>query len=202
VHPTTLGTARNAQVKAQVEAIDGGLRITRWALDDEMPPNHKRVARFEGRVDRWQIYEWHPPAFMRMDAGSAPAGTGAPEGRIAEVAMKFRHTSVQTPETARTAHYFFCQARNFELDNPAMTEAIFQDVSTAFAEDRTMIEAQQKILDATPGFRPVATVHDQALNMARHLVRKRLEEEVRTAATPAASGVVPIMVAAAEGVKS
>jgi hypothetical protein len=38
--------------------------------------------------------------------------------------------------------------------------------------------------------------------MARHLVRKRLEEEVRTAATPAASGVVPIMVAAAEGVKS
>jgi phenylpropionate dioxygenase-like ring-hydroxylating dioxygenase large terminal subunit len=116
--------------------------------------------------------------------------------------MKFRHTSVQTPETARTAHYFFCQARNFELDNPAMTEAIFQDVSTAFAEDRTMIEAQQKILDATPGFRPVATVHDQALNMARHLVRKRLEEEVRTAATPAASGVVPIMVAAAEGVKS
>jgi phenylpropionate dioxygenase-like ring-hydroxylating dioxygenase large terminal subunit len=202
VHPTTLGTARNAQVKAQVEAIDGGLRITRWALDDEMPPNHKRVARFEGRVDRWQIYEWHPPAFMRMDAGSAPVGTGAPEGRIAEVAMKFRHTSVQTPETARTAHYFFCQARNFELDNAAMTEAIFQDVSTAFAEDRTMIEAQQKILDATPGFRPVATVHDQALNMARHLVRKRLEAEVRMAATPAAPGVVPIMVAAAEGVKS
>jgi hypothetical protein len=38
--------------------------------------------------------------------------------------------------------------------------------------------------------------------MARHLVRKRLEAEVRMAATPAAPGVVPIMVAAAEGVKS
>jgi hypothetical protein len=177
VHPTTLGTARNAQVKAQVEPIEGGLRITRWALDDEMPPNHQRVARFQGRVDRWQIYEWHPPAFMRMDAGSAPAGTGAPEGRIAVVAMKFRHTSVQTPETSRTTHYFFCQARNFELANPAMTEAIFHDVSTAFAEDRSMIEAQQKILDASPGFQPVASTHDQALNMARHIVRQRLKAE-------------------------
>jgi phenylpropionate dioxygenase-like ring-hydroxylating dioxygenase large terminal subunit len=114
---------------------------------------------------------------MRMDAGSAPAGTGAPEGRIAELAMRFRHTSVQTPETSRTTHYFFCQARNFELANPAMTEAIFQDVSTAFAEDRSMIEAQQKILDASPGFQPVATTHDQALNMARHIVRQRLKAE-------------------------
>ena len=72
----------------------------------------------------------------------------------------------------------------------------------AFAEDRSMIEAQQKILDATPGFRPVATVHDQALNMARHLVRKRLEAEVSMTATPAAPGLVPIMVAAAAGVSS
>jgi phenylpropionate dioxygenase-like ring-hydroxylating dioxygenase large terminal subunit len=191
VHPTTLGTARNAQVKAQVQAIEGGLRITRWALDDEMPPNHRRVARFEGRVDRWQIYEWHPPAFMRMDAGSAPTGTGAPEGRIAPEAMKFRHTSVQTPETTRTSHYFFGQARNFELQDEAMTEAIFQDVSTAFAEDRHMIEAQQKILDATPGFKPVATVHDQALNMARHLVRKRLVEQAQAQAQSQTLAVQP-----------
>jgi phenylpropionate dioxygenase-like ring-hydroxylating dioxygenase large terminal subunit len=177
VHPTTLGTARNAQVRAEVQPIDGGLRIARWALDDEMPANHRRVAQFEGRVDRWQIYEWHPPAFMRMDAGSAPAGTGAPEGRVVREAMRFRHTSVQTPETARTSHYFFAQARDFALDDDAMTEAIFRDVSTAFAEDRAMIEAQQRILDATPDFAPVATVHDQALNLARHLLRQRLAAE-------------------------
>ncbi|MFM7533383.1 MAG: Rieske 2Fe-2S domain-containing protein [Rubrivivax sp.] len=184
VHPQTLGTARVAQVRAQVEPLAGGLRITRWALDDDMPPNHRRVARFEGRVDRWQRYEWHPPAFMRMDAGSAPAGTGAPEGRIDPHAMKFRHTSVQTPETARTTHYFFCQARDFELDDAAMTEAVFQDVSTAFAEDRAIIESQQRILDTAPDFRPVATVHDQALNLARHLLRQRLAAERASGPAP------------------
>lgn len=174
VHPNTLGTASVAQVRAQVEAADGGLRITRWSLDDEMSPNHRRVARFEGRVDRWQIYTWHPPAFMRMDAGSAPAGSGAPEGRIAANAIRFRHTSVQTPETASTTHYFFCQARDFALQDEAMTQAIFDDVSTAFAEDRAVIEAQQRVLALTPDFRPVGTTHDQALNMARHVIRQRL----------------------------
>ena len=187
VHPTTLGTARLAQVRATVEPHDDGLRITRWTLNDEMPPNHRRVARFEGLVDRWQIYTWHPPAFMRMDAGSAPAGSGAPDGHIVDVAMKFRHTSVQTPETARTTHYFFCQARNFNLDNPAMTEAIHQDVCTAFAEDRQMIEAQQRILDSSPDFHPVPSVHDQALTMARQLLRRRIEAQLTAAGSARAA---------------
>jgi phenylpropionate dioxygenase-like ring-hydroxylating dioxygenase large terminal subunit len=179
VHPTTLGTASLAQVRAQVERIDGGLRITRWALNDEMPPNHRRVARFQGRVDRWQICEWHPPGFMRMDAGTAPAGSGAPEGQIVPEAMKFRHASVQTPETSGTTHYFFCQARNFELDDEAITEAVHNDVCTAFAEDRAMIEAQARILAASPGFRAVPSTHDQALMLGRGLVRQRLQAEAR-----------------------
>jgi len=185
VHPTTLGTAANARDRAQVDRIDGGLRITRWALNDTMSPNHRRVATFPDPVDRWQIYEWHPPACLRMDAGSQPAGTGAPEGRRSPEAIQFRHTSVQTPETARTTHYFFCQARNFALDDAAMTEAIFADVCAAFAEDRTMIEGQQRVLDATPDFRPVATAHDVGLNQARFLIRQRLEQEAAARAAVA-----------------
>ena len=182
VHPTTLGTPSNAQTRAQIDRIaDGpggpGLRITRWYLDDEMSPNHKRVAAFSGKVDRWQIYEWHAPAFLRMDAGSAPTGTGAPEGHRVPEAMQFRHTSVQTPETTGTTHYFFGQAHHFGLDNPQLTEAIYQDVVTAFGEDRRIIEAQQRILNVTPGFRPVATAHDAGLNQARFILRRRLAAE-------------------------
>lgn len=182
VHPTTLGTSSNAQVRAQIERIGEGpsapgLRVTRWYLNDEMSPNHRRVASFDGKVDRWQIYEWHAPAFLRMDAGSAPTGTGAPEGRRAPLALQFRHTSVQTPETLGSTHYFFCQAHHFGLDDPALTEAIYQDVVKAFGEDRSIIEAQQRILDASPGFRPVATAHDSGLNQARFILKKRLAQE-------------------------
>lgn len=177
VHPTTLGTQANAETQAQVERHEGGLKITRWYLNSEMSPNHKRVSRYQGPVDRWQIYQWHAPAFMRMDAGSAPTGTGAPEGRLDPRSLQFRHTSVQTPETLGTSHYFFCQARNFELDNEAMTDAIFQDVVTAFGEDRDMIEAQQRVLDQSPDFKPFATSHDKGLIQARMLIRERLRGE-------------------------
>jgi phenylpropionate dioxygenase-like ring-hydroxylating dioxygenase large terminal subunit len=186
VHPATLGTAASARTRSQIERDGDGLMITRWDLDQEMAPNHKRVATFEGRVDRWQIYRWHAPAFMRMDAGSAPAGSGAPDGHRPANAMQFRHTSVQTPESAGTTHYFFCQAHNFGLDKPAMTDAIYQDVVTAFGEDRAIIEAQQRMLDREPGFRPVATAHDKGLNQARFILQRRLaQESAATAAPPA-----------------
>ncbi|MEZ5729121.1 MAG: aromatic ring-hydroxylating dioxygenase subunit alpha [Burkholderiaceae bacterium] len=177
VHPNTLGTSANAAVRPKIEHRDGGLRISHWHADIEMPPNHKRVAPFSGRVDRWQVYTWDLPAILRMDAGSQPTGYAPADGERAPNAIKFRHTSVQTPETESTAHYWFCQARNFALDDDAMTEAIYNDVITAFEEDRTMIEAQQRIIAATPGRKMVAIAADAGLNQARGLIQRRLREE-------------------------
>ncbi|WP_295549200.1 aromatic ring-hydroxylating dioxygenase subunit alpha [uncultured Pseudacidovorax sp.] len=186
VHPTTLGTGSAASLKPQIERDtrgNGMLTIRRWYLDDEMPNLHKRVARFEGKVDRWQIYQWSPPALLRMDAGSAPAGTGAPDGHRVPEALQFRHTSIQTPETATTSHYWFCQARNFALDDKAMTEQIYQDVLVAFEEDRRMIEGQQKVMTLVPERPMVAIGADAGLNQARWLIDRMARAE--TAATPA-----------------
>ncbi len=128
-------------------------------------------------MDRWQIYQWSPPALLRMDAGSAPAGTGAPEGHRVPEAVQFRHTSIQTPETETTSHYWFCQARNFELDNETLTEQIYQNVVVAFDEDRTMIEAQQKIISLVPDrpMRPIGA--DAGLNQARWLLDRLIKAE-------------------------
>lgn len=183
VHPTTLGTESAAELRPKIERDmtgNGTLTISRWYLDDDMPNLHKKVARFEGKVDRWQIYQWSPPACLRMDAGSAPVGTGAPEGTRVPLALQFRHTSIQTPETENTSHYWFCQARNFELDDDSLTEKIYQSVVEAFEEDRTMIEEQQKILNLTPDrpFLPIAA--DAGLNQARWLIDRMLANEAGT----------------------
>jgi hypothetical protein len=37
----------------------------------------------------------------------------------------------------------------------------------------------------TPDFRPVGTTHDQALNMARHIIRQRLNQALQPAAQEA-----------------
>lgn len=183
VHPTTLGTESAAGLKPVIERDttgNGTLTITRWYLDDEMPNLHKRVARFDGKVDRWQIYQWSPPALLRMDAGSAPTGTGAPEGRRVPEALQFRHTSIQTPETATTSHYWFCQARDFALDDDAMTETIFENVLKAFEEDRAMIEGQQAILDLVPDRPMIPIAADAGLNQARWLIDRLLKAEAAT----------------------
>lgn len=180
VHPTTLGTSSAADLKPAIERDtqgNGTLTITRWYLNDEMPNLHKRVASFEGKVDRWQIYQWSPPALLRMDAGSAPTGTGAPEGQRVPQALQFRHTSIQTPETETTSHYWFCQARNFALNDDKMTEQIFADVLVAFEEDRRMIEGQQKILNAVPGRPMIPIAADAGLNQARWLLDRMARTE-------------------------
>jgi hypothetical protein len=155
----------------------GTLTISRWYLNDEMPNIHKKVATFEGKADRWQIYQWSPPALLRMDAGSAPTGTGAPEGVRVPQAVQFRHTSIQTPETDVTSHYWFCQARNFALDNDQMTESIYQSVVEAFEEDRTMIEAQQKIISQVPDRPMIPIGADSGLNQARWLIDRLIKAE-------------------------
>jgi len=180
VHPTTLGTDSAASLKPVIERDTTGtgkLTITRWYLNDDMSNLHKGVAKFEGKADRWQIYQWSPPALLRMDTGSAPTGTGAPEGRRVPEAVQFRHTSIQTPETETTSHYWFCQARNFDLDDEALTEKIYQGVVVAFEEDRTMIEAQQKILSQVPDRPMVPIAADAGLNQGRWLLDRLLKAE-------------------------
>ncbi len=185
VHPTTLGTDSAADLKPVIERSTDGLgtiTISRWYLNDDMPNLHKRVAKFEGKVDRWQIYQWSPPALLRMDAGSAPTGTGAQEGKRVPEAVQFRHTSIQTPETDTTSHYWFCQARNFALDDEQMTENIFQGVVEAFEEDRSMIEAQQKIISMVPDRPMIPIGADSGLNQARWLIDRALKAEQGEAA--------------------
>jgi len=180
VHPNTLGTDSASGLKPQIERDVEGLgtlTISRWYINDDMPELHRKVASFEGKVDRWQIYKWSPPALLRMDAGSAPTGTGAPEGRRSSNAVQFRHTSIQTPETDTTCHYWFCQARNFDLENEKLTQLIYDSVVVAFEEDRTMIEAQQKTIRQVPDRPMIPIWADSGLGQARWLIERALKAE-------------------------
>jgi hypothetical protein len=51
-----------------------------------------------GNVDRWNIYDVVLPGVLLMDSGSAPTGTGAPEGKRVDAAQFFGCQAV-TPET-------------------------------------------------------------------------------------------------------
>lgn len=170
VHPTTLGSPAIAAATPVVERTAIGVRVTRRYPGIDPVPFHAKVGGFTGKVDMWQVYDWIAPGVLSMDAGSRPVG--APDGGI-----RFHHLSLLTPETERSTHYFFAQPRDFLLDDAAMDETVFQQVLTAFSEDRRMIEGQQRVIDATPDKPLKVMAVDRGLAEARRRLDEMLAAE-------------------------
>jgi vanillate O-demethylase monooxygenase subunit len=116
------------------------------------------------------------PGVLLMDSGSAPTGTGAPEGSRVDAAQFFGCQAV-TPETEKTSHYFFQQSLAFALDDPSVTESLTRSVLAGFQEDKDIILAQQRILDLEPDASMLAMRMDTALASFRAMLEKAIHEE-------------------------
>jgi phenylpropionate dioxygenase-like ring-hydroxylating dioxygenase large terminal subunit len=166
VHPTTLGNPAIAAARPEIEPMDFGVRVTRRYPGMEPIPFHKRVGGFAGRVDMSQIYDWIAPGVFTMDTETRDAGNASGAAKL----IRFHHLSFFTPETADSTHYFFAQPRDFALDDAAMDDTVLDMVKTAFAEDKRIIEAQQKVINATPELSLSVMAVDRGLIEARRKI--------------------------------
>lgn len=179
VHENTLGGGRYAaDTRAKIERFDWGLRITRKYENVPLPPYLTKVARFFGPVDRWQIYDWRIAGnLLVMSTGSAPAGSGALDGRYGPEACVLHTVQSLTPETETSTHYFWMFAHSFDSEIEAIKAELARQTLVAFDEDKRMIQAQQAVLDRNPGVKMGAIPADAALNQGRWLLQKMLERE-------------------------
>jgi len=176
LHPTTLGGSPDyAKVLPKVERLERGVRTTRWVFNTDPPAYTQKYGQF-GKVDRWMLYDFVVPGVLSMDAGMAPAGSGAQNGNR-EGALETRSYQALTPETERSTHYFFTQAHNFHIDQPEVTEGLYKALLVAFEEDRDMITAQQKNLALNPEFQMVGLTVDQALTQFRRVLTQLATQE-------------------------
>lgn len=181
VHPTTLGgDEAYSKFPPEVERLERGIRVTRWATNIKPAAFAQSIMNWPGNVDRWNIYDFIVPGIFLMYSGMQPVGTGAKEGNRVD-AVEFRSCQALTPETDQSTHYFFSQPHNFALDRPEVTDAIHANVVKAFEEDHTMIHAQDRMLKLDPDFRMVPIAADQALTQYRRLVAKLHAAEVAAA---------------------
>ncbi len=185
VHETTIGNmalVEHAAVK--VQRAPNNVLVTRWIIDQPAPPTFVKVGKFAGNVDRWQIIDYTPPAFLRLDVGACPTGTGAPEGRrVGGIGM--RNLNAITPETETTSHYFWGQAHDFEPHNAAMTERVFEQIKTAFLEDVAVFTAQQRMISLRPDAPQVDINADAGGIQARRIVDRLYRDEQAAAAAQA-----------------
>lgn len=180
VHENTLGgSTAIADTRPKVEQTETGVKLTRWYLNEpEFAPYLRGHERFTGPVDRWNIYNLSTLSnHFSMAAGSAPANTGAPEGKFHPDAMVFHSHQVITPEDERNTHYFWTYGHNFALDNTELTQALADRISAGFLEDRAMIEAQQILVDESGDDQMAFILVDNALTLGRRLIDEKLKEQ-------------------------
>src|SRR5215470_17852011 len=177
VHETTIGNSAlvdQAQVKVQRDG--NSVTVTRWIIDGPPPPTFVKAGGFTSNVDRWQIINFVPPAFLRLDVGATPTGTGAPQGnRVGGIGMW--NLNAITPETETTSHYFWGQAHNFDVKNRELTQKIFEQIQTAFLEDVEVFSAQQRNLDIYSSPPQVDINADAGVLQARRIIERIHAEE-------------------------
>ena len=180
VHRTTLGTDAISGAPITTERDGNRVRVTRWIMNSPPPPFFQRAGGFrpDQNIDRWQIIDYSPPAFVRLDVGGALAGTGAREGDRSK-GFSMRNLNAITPETGATTHYFWAQAHDFMIDDPTVTELIYRQVRTAFFEDLGIIKAQQQNLTAYGAALPpqIDFRQDSGAVQARRIVDGIVAEE-------------------------
>jgi vanillate O-demethylase monooxygenase subunit len=81
-----------------------------------------------------------------------------------------------TPETDKTAHYFYAQAYNFKLDQRWVSDLVKSQITKAFLEDMGMIKAQQINMDLGPSA-VVNLGQDKAWILMRQIVDRLIAEE-------------------------
>ncbi len=173
VHSDTLGgTQQIAEVKPTLERLNGGVRLTRRVTNTVVAPYQARYANFRGPVNRYWIYEFMVPGVLLMDSGADDADPNSGSN-----GLRFKSCQALTPESESTTHYFFMQAHAFALDDPSVTESIFNSVVAAFNEDKVMIESQQQLIDSSNPKEFVALRSDSALSHFRELVSARIAQE-------------------------
>jgi vanillate O-demethylase monooxygenase subunit len=194
VHTSSIGHEALSESDFEVSHTDRTVTVTKWMLGIEPPPFWKRNLQdrfpdYTGPVDRWQIIRWEAPSTVCIDVGVAKAGTGAPEGDRSQGVNGYV-LNTMTPETDNTCFYLWAFARNWCLDKQVITTRLREGVSNVFFEDELMLEAQQRGIEANPGYDFYNLNIDAGSMWTRRLLQRMIDAEAGsdTGGTEATSG--------------
>ena len=176
VHTSSIGNAEIMDFPIKTERFDRTVRMTRMVMDRPPAPFWGWAGKFKGNVDRWLVSTCDMPAFIVNDAGSVEPGTDTRPGHR-DHGVEMRVMNAPTPETETTSHYFYAHARNFGLDDPEVQNAYLTQFTDVFLEDKSILEAQQRIVDLKPNAQMVDINSDAPGIAARRMLADLIAAE-------------------------
>lgn len=179
VHANSFGASEQwARERPKVTPLAQGVRVERWIIVQPGAPGRG----YSHPVEQYSQYDFLLPGVLLMTGGAFPIGTRdqlnceAPNLDLAIGGVTFTSQAV-TPLTEKTSRYFFSWGPHRKHGDAALRDTLMAIAGKAFAEDRAIIEAQQRVIDATPNPRIMPTSADRAVTLFNQLVAKRLREE-------------------------
>jgi vanillate O-demethylase monooxygenase subunit len=171
-HEKTLGMdmPQWADLRPRMSPIDRGLRFERWHTGHRPRGFMKKLGE---TVDVWTTYDFLFPGIFLQRTAFFPAGTAEASGRGAPQAEPlFYRVDEQavTPVTGRTSRYFYAVGTRAQDIDPDKLERLYAVTTTAFHEDKRIIEAQQKLIDLEPERKMLPTSLDAGPTQFRKLV--------------------------------
>lgn len=175
VHASSLGSAATVGVPVNTEVGEDRVIVSRWILDHDLAPFFAKRVAFTGRADRLQHYEVRMPAHAVIKDVVAPAGSGAPEGRLHPDTFLIDSYNFVTPVDADNCRYYWFQVRNYAADDQGESAALTADFIDAFEEDLVILAAVHKGMKAAGRHIDLAT--DLGSNHARRMLKRMIAAE-------------------------
>ena len=171
VHASTIGSTEDTNPSLKNERGDDFVRVTREAPGIACPPSMRSLG-FAPVVDQKKIITFTPASNIWIDIPTRDAVPVA--GRNEPMQRRVMILNAITPETERSCHYFWVNARDFDLDSAERSAFFLKNVTFAFNEDKDMLEAQQKNIEIDPAAPTVNVNADwggvQATRMIERLI--------------------------------
>lgn len=176
VHRNSIGTPKMVSAPLDVQAGNDWVAFSRWTLDTPPSAVHARAGGFTTHVDRWFNVRYVKPATVLIDVGSAPVGTGAPQGDRSKGIGLYSNGTL-APASGNSTWYFWHNARNFAQADESMDAALQQDMERTFAEDAVILEAVQRVIDEDADPRQLNIAGDVVSLRARRIIAQLIEAE-------------------------
>lgn len=179
VHSESFGSGPQfAESPARITPLERGIRYERWTENSTGSSSRRSPE----PMDSFMTYDFLIPGILLMTGGVFPLGTakacghGQPDLSQAVNGVTFTSQAV-TPMGGKSARYFFSWGPHRDHGDPALRDMLMGMADKAFAEDKVMIEAQQRVIDDTPDPRIMPTVHDRGVTLFNRLVEKLARQE-------------------------
>lgn len=173
VHANSFGATTGWSSRPPVTTvIERGVRVERWVEGAPPVPPLPSLAR-HASVDLWVTYDFLVPGVFIMYTAMYPAGTaiasnhGAPNGE--RLFSNFTCQAV-TPMTAHSSRTFFSWGPGAEFGGQEIARQMIDVATVAFKEDKTIIEAQAKIIASGSGLPMMPTAADKAVALFQRVM--------------------------------